>query len=105
MKEKRVTTTELINNLAAQFEVTKKMAKDLISHVLTEIEGKLIQGNKIKLDKLGIFQVKERAARKGRNPQTGEEVLIPASKKISFRASKSLKEQVVGKKKTTSKKK
>ena len=51
------------------------------------------------IDKLGILQVKDRAARKGRNPQTGEEIAIPASKKVAFRVASTLKEAVGIKKK------
>ena len=51
------------------------------------------------IDKLGILQVKDRAARKGRNPQTGEAIAIPASKKVAFRVASSLKESVGIKKK------
>ena len=55
------------------------------------------------IDKLGILQVKDRAARKGRNPQTGEEIAIPASKKVAFRVASSLKESVGIKKKKADK--
>ena len=61
-------------------------------------------GKKVRIDKVGILTVKDRAARKGRNPQTGEEIKIPASKKISFRVAKSLKERVGTIKKTAKKK-
>jgi DNA-binding protein HU-beta len=61
-------------------------------------------GRKVRIDKLGILTCKERAARKGRNPQTGEEIKIPASQKISFRVAKSLKEKVGATQKTSLKK-
>jgi DNA-binding protein HU-beta len=98
MSIKSVNTTELINNLAKQCDLTKKMAKEVITSFLSDIEKALANGAKIRLDKLGIFQVKDRAARTGRNPQTGKEIKIPASKKVAFKAAKSLKEQVVAKK-------
>ena len=62
-----------------------------IAAFLETIEKNLAAGNKVRIDKLGILNVKDRAARKGRNPQTGEEIQIPASKKIAFRVSLSLK--------------
>ena len=102
MALKNVSTNELISNLAQNFDgVTKKMVKEMVTCLFSEIEASLVQGKKIRLDKLGIFQVKERAARMGRNPQTGEEIRIPASKKVGFRAAKSLKDQVTGGRKSS----
>ena len=83
-------------------ELPKKVTKELIMEFLATIEDELVSNQaKVRLDKVGIIQVKDRAARKGRNPQTGEEIKIPASKKVAFRAAKSLKEAVGIKKKTT----
>ena len=66
---------------------------------LTAIEDSVAKNHKVRIDKLGILQLKDRAARKGRNPQTGEEIKIPASKNVAFRVASSLKEQVGIKKK------
>jgi len=101
-----VSTSQLISAVASKHEeLPKKMTKELIVEFLAEIEAELVSHqSKIRLDKVGIIQVKERAARKGRNPQTGEEIRIPASKKVAFRAAKSLKEAVGIKKKTAAKK-
>ena len=77
--------------------VPKKIVKDIIQGFLSVIEESLQEVKKIRLDKIGILQVKDRAARMGRNPQTGEEIKILASKKVAFRAAKSLKEKVTGK--------
>ena len=71
---------------------------------MATVENEVSHGRKLRIDKVGILQVKERAARMGRNPQTGEEIKIPASKKIAFRPAKSLKEQVTGAKKAAAKK-
>lgn len=71
----------------------------MILAFLTAIEDGVAKSNKVRIDKLGILQMKDRAARKGRNPQTGEEIKIPASKKVAFRVAASLKEAVGIKKK------
>ena len=96
-----VSTSTLISEVATKFEsLPKKMTKEVILAFLTAIEDGLVAGNsKVRVDKLGILQVKDRAARKGRNPQTGEEIKIPASKKVAFRVASSLKERVGIKKK------
>lgn len=92
-----ISTSQLIATVASKFvDVPKKVTKEVINDFLTTIEAEVAQGKKLRLDKIGILQVKDRAARIGRNPQTGEEIKIPASKKIAFRAAKSLKEQVMG---------
>ncbi len=101
-----VSTSSLISEVADKFTtITKKMTKDVVSFFLEAIETSVAAGNKVRIDKLGILTMKDRAARKGRNPQTGEEIKIPASKKVSFRVSSSLKERVGIKKKTVAKKK
>lgn len=108
MKKKvaTVSTSNLAAEVSAQFEkIPKKVTKELIAAFMDAIEDHVAAGRKVRLDKLGILQVKDRAARKGRNPQTGEEIRIPASKKVSFRVASSLKERVGVKKKATAKKK
>jgi DNA-binding protein HU-beta len=98
-----VSTSQIIAAVAAKHdELPKKVTKELIMEFLATIEDELVSNQaKVRLDKVGIIQVKDRAARKGRNPQTGEEIKIPASKKVAFRAAKSLKEAVGIKKKAT----
>lgn len=108
MKKKMATisTSTLTSEVAAQFDkIPKKVMKELIAAFIDTIEDYVVSGKKVRIDKLGILQVKDRAARKGRNPQTGEEIRIPASKKVSFRVASSLKERVGVKKKTAAKKK
>ncbi len=97
-----ISTSTLTTEVAAKFDsIPKKMIKELILTFLTAIEDGVATGNsKVRIDKLGILQVKDRAARKGRNPQTGEEIKIAASKKVAFRVASSLKEKVGIKKKT-----
>jgi DNA-binding protein HU-beta len=83
-------------DVSAKFsDLPKKVAKEVMTDFLNLIESNVIEGNKVRLDKLGILTTKVSNERKGRNPQTGMEMLIPSSRKISFRASKTLKDQVV----------
>lgn len=100
-----VATSSIISEVSTRFEqLPKKITKEVISAFLESIENNVASGKKVRIDKVGILNVKDRAARKGRNPQTGEEIKIPASKKISFRVAKSLKERVSTPKKAVKKK-
>jgi len=104
-KLETVSTSQLVATVAEGFtQIPKKLTKEIITEFLSTIEHEISGGKKLRIDKVGILQVKDRAARMGRNPQTGEEIKIPASKKISFRAAKSLKEQLTGAKKKVAKK-
>jgi len=97
-----MSTAALMVEIAGKFsEIPKKVTKEVLQSFLESIEGHIATGIKVRIDKIGILQVKDRAARKGRNPQTGEEIKIPASKKVSFRVASSLKEAVGVKKKST----
>jgi DNA-binding protein HU-beta len=100
-----VATSAIIAEVSGRFEqLPKKITKQVIASFLETIENNVAEGRKVRIDKVGILTVKDRAARKGRNPQTGDEIKIPASKKISFRVAKSLKERVGTAKKASKKK-
>ena len=100
-----VATSALISDVSTRFDqLPKKITKEVIAAFLEAIEDNVAGGHKVRIDRVGILTVKDRAARKGRNPQTGEEIKIPASKKISFRVAKSLKERVGVPKKSVKKK-
>lgn len=85
---------ELINSVAEMAEMTKKDAEKAVSAVFAAIEEALVEGEKVQLVGFGTFEVRSRAARTGRNPQTGEEIQIAATKVPAFRAGKALKEAV-----------
>lgn len=85
---------ELIDNVAATTGLTKKDATAAVDAVFTTIQDALAKGEKVQLIGFGNFEVRERAARKGRNPQTNEEIQIPASKVPAFKAGKALKDAV-----------
>ncbi|KAB8028135.1 HU family DNA-binding protein [Fluviispira multicolorata] len=105
-KVSTVSTSALTVEVSTRFDqLPKKLTKEVIAAFLDAIEDHVAAGKKVRIDKLGILQVKDRAARKGRNPQTGEEIKIPASKKVSFRVASSLKEKVGVKRKSAVKKK
>lgn len=89
-----MTKVDLVNVVAAESGLKKKDAEAAVNAVFGAITGALKDGNKVQLIGFGTFEVKEVAAREGRNPQTGEAITIPASKKPSFSASKVLKDSV-----------
>src|SRR5690348_15688600 len=89
-----VTLTQLAATLAEEHELTKRAGRELLDNLVSLITKHLKKGERIRIAGLGIFQVRKRAARMGRNPATGEAIQIKASKKVAFRASKELKEAI-----------
>ena len=88
--------SELIETIALKTGETKKNAESGLNAFIDVISEELKKGNKIQLVGFGSFEVRKRAARKGRNPQTKEEIKIPASKAPVFKAVKELKDLVNG---------
>ncbi|WP_132743254.1 HU family DNA-binding protein [Scopulibacillus darangshiensis] len=86
--------TELINAVAESTQLSKKDATKAVDSVFSTIADALKEGSKVQLIGFGNFEVRERSARKGRNPQTGEEIDIPASKVPAFKPGKALKDVV-----------
>ena len=86
--------SELIAALAAKTGETKKSAEATLNAFTEVVTETLVKGDKIQLVGFGSFEVRKRAARKGRNPQTKEEIKIPASKAPVFKAGKALKDLV-----------
>ncbi|MFY9882985.1 MAG: HU family DNA-binding protein [Pseudolabrys sp.] len=91
---KAITIKILANELAEQHQLNKTQAVKMIEDLIGMITKHLTGGERVKIAGLGILQVRNRAARMGRNPATGEPIQIKASKKVAFRASKELKEAV-----------
>ena len=85
---------ELIAAIAAKTGATKKSAEESVNAFVDVVTEALQKGDKVQLVGFGSFEVLNRAARKGRNPQTKEEIKIPASKAPKFKAGKALKELV-----------
>lgn len=86
--------SELIDAIAESADISKAAAGRAIDAVVDSVTGALKDGDQVTLIGFGTFSVKERAARTGRNPQTGEEIQIAAAKIPSFKAGKALKDAV-----------
>src|SRR5699024_87876 len=86
--------TDLINAVSDKADLTKKESGAAVDAVFESIQDSLKKGEKVQLIGFGNFEVRERAARKGRNPQSGEEIEIAASKVPAFKAGKALKDAV-----------
>ena len=89
-----MTKADLVNDVANAAELTKKDAERLVEIVFESIIESLNQGEKIELRGFGSFRVRERGARRGRNPKTGDPVSIPAKRVPYFKAGKELKELI-----------
>ncbi|MFC6314920.1 HU family DNA-binding protein [Lapidilactobacillus achengensis] len=85
---------ELIDSVASKTGLTKKDATAAVDAVFNTIQSTLANGEKVQLIGFGNFEVRQRAARKGRNPQTGDEIKIPASTVPAFKPGKALKDAV-----------
>lgn len=85
---------ELISKMAEESKLTKKAAEAALEAFVGTVEGALKAGDKVQLVGFGTFEVRHRAARKGRNPQTKAEIKIAASKAPAFKAGKALKDLV-----------
>lgn len=85
---------ELIATVAEAAGLTKKDAEKAVAAVIDTITASLKKGDKVQFVGFGSFEVRERAARKGRNPQTKKEIMIPAAKIPVFKAGKALKDTV-----------
>jgi DNA-binding protein HU-beta len=88
---KPVITKHLAYELAEQHQLTKKQGLEMMEQLVGMITKHLKKGERMKIAGLGTLQVRHRAARIGRNPATGEQIHIKASKKVAFRATKELK--------------
>lgn len=86
--------TELIDAISAQSELSKADAKKALDATIQTITNALAGGDDVTLIGFGTFSVKDRAARTGRNPQTGKEIAIPASRIPSMKVGKALKDAV-----------
>lgn len=86
--------TELIAAIAEQAEISKKDAEKALKAFVDVVTEQLKEGEKVQLVGFGTFEVSERAAREGRNPQTGETMKIAASKAPKFKAGKALKDMI-----------
>jgi DNA-binding protein HU-beta len=83
---------ELIADVAERMSEPKAKAEEAVDAVFEAIRDELKRGGDVRLPAFGVFDVKDTAARTARNPQTGEEVKVPAGKKVRFKPGKALKD-------------
>ena len=86
--------SELISSIADKSGLTKKDSEKALVAFIESVEEQLQKGEKVQLIGFGTFEISERAARTGKNPQTGKEIKIPASKVPQFKAGKALKDAI-----------
>lgn len=89
-----VALSKIAAELAEKHDMSKKAMNELLANFVEMTVKNLKKGNKVRVTGLGIFQVKKRPARLGRNPLTGEQIKIKASKKLAFRAAKEVKDAI-----------
>jgi len=89
-----VTKADLINQVAARSGLTKKDAGQAVDALFDSVTEALSNGGRVQIVGFGTFEVRERAARRGRNPQTGQEIEISARRVPAFKAGKALKDAV-----------
>ena len=89
-----VTKKELVSRIADRTGQTKVITKDIIQMFLDEIITELGRGNRLEFREFGVFEIKERAARKAQNPRTLEKVDVPAKKVVKFKVGRLMKERV-----------
>ena len=89
-----MTKAELVARMAQEAEVTRRQAEQVVDTLLDSIQTALSRGESLSLVGFGRFSVLARAARKGRNPRTGQDIMIPARRTAKFNAGKGLREAV-----------
>ena len=89
-----MTKAELVEKVANQINLTKKQTEVVVNTVFTSITDSLAEGKKVELRGFGSFRIRQRNARVGRNPKSGQKVDVPSKKVPFFKAGKELREQV-----------
>jgi integration host factor subunit alpha len=91
-----VTKEDIVNRIWNQVNLNKKESAHVVETIISSVKDVLARGDKLKIGGFGVFEVKDRKARMGRNPKTGEEAEIKAGKTIKFKPGKPLKQEVMG---------
>ena len=94
VEDRTVTKKELVSRIADRTGKTKVVTKDIIQMFLDEIITELGKGNRLEFREFGVFEIKERAARKAQNPRTLEKVDVPAKRVVKFKVGRLMKERV-----------
>ena len=89
-----ITKKELVNRIADQTSQTKVVVKDILQRFLDEIIEELSTGNRLEFREFGVFEVRERAARRAQNPRTLEKVSVPAKRVVKFKVGRLMRERV-----------
>ncbi len=89
-----VSTSQLIDEVAARTGLSKAQAKQAVTAVVDALGERLAGGDRIQISGLGTFEVRDRAAREATNPRTREKVQVPASKAVGFRAASALRGRI-----------
>ncbi|MBN2491170.1 MAG: integration host factor subunit beta [Planctomycetes bacterium] len=89
-----ITKKELVNVIAEKTGQTKVVTKEIIQMFLDEIINELGRGNRLEFREFGVFEIKDRAARKAQNPRTLEKVDVPAKRVVKFKVGRLMKERV-----------
>jgi integration host factor subunit beta len=89
-----ITKKELVNRIAEQTKQTKVVVKDVIQRFLDEIIGELSEGNRLEFREFGVFEIKERAARRAQNPRTLEKVDVPSKRVVKFKVGRLMRQRV-----------
>lgn len=89
-----MTKAELVVSLATALDMPKAQVRRVVDTMVEQITETLVKGEKVQLSGLGTFEVRKRAAREGRNPQTGEKITIPGRNAVAFKTAKPLKDSV-----------
>lgn len=86
--------SEMLSVIAEKSGVTKSVAEKVFNATFDTFKDELKKGENVSVSQFGIFKISERKARKGRNPRTGEEISIAASKSVAFKAGSDLKKEI-----------
>ena len=91
-----VTKKELINRIAEKTGVTKVVAKEIVQSFLDAIITELADGNRLEFREFGVFESRDRAARRAQNPRTLEKVDVPAKRTVKFKVGRVMRQRVCG---------
>jgi len=92
-----MTKRAIVRTVSEQLNITQQEAKQVVQNVLDAIKDTLVEEGRIELRNFGVLEVRERAARKARNPRTGETVQVKKKRVVAFKAGKALEDAVQGK--------
>lgn len=93
-KSRTITKRELVNRIAEETDQTKVAVRDVVQRFLDSIVGELALGNRLEFREFGVFEVRERAARRAQNPKTLEKVDVPAKRVVKFKVGRVMRQRV-----------